>query len=232
MIRMTANALGLALMLAAGPADAAIFAFSGTRANVNVLNAPGTGRCAPLNTVNIAPGALSSSGTSNFGDFASTQNHCIPGPPNAMNPVRAVTDGIFEYAFAVGDSLFGTYSGTATFADGIVTGVENLIVTSGTGRFDGATGTITAIGTLGFAPNPGGPGSVGVFNGTVEGILDLPAVPEPATWGMMIGGFGMIGGTLRRRRQTSSMKLSRTRLAPAFSNSISSLLPSMAVTAP
>jgi len=31
--------------------------------------------------------------------------------------------------------------------------------------------------------------------------LDTPgAVPEPATWAMLIGGFGMVGGTLRRRR--------------------------------
>jgi len=26
-----------------------------------------------------------------------------------------------------------------------------------------------------------------------------PRVPEPATWAMMVGGFGMIGGALRRR---------------------------------
>jgi hypothetical protein len=25
-------------------------------------------------------------------------------------------------------------------------------------------------------------------------------VPEPATWAMMIGGFGLVGGALRRRR--------------------------------
>lgn len=30
------------------------------------------------------------------------------------------------------------------------------------------------------------------------------AVPEPATWAMMIGGFALIGGTLRRRRTTLS----------------------------
>ena len=28
-------------------------------------------------------------------------------------------------------------------------------------------------------------------------------VPEPATWAMMIGGFGMMGASLRRRRSTS-----------------------------
>ena len=32
----------------------------------------------------------------------------------------------------------------------------------------------------------------------VEG-LGTPAVPEPATWGMMLLGFGLVGGALRRR---------------------------------
>ncbi|WP_066721003.1 PEPxxWA-CTERM sorting domain-containing protein [Sphingomonas pituitosa] len=30
--------------------------------------------------------------------------------------------------------------------------------------------------------------------------LDFAAVPEPAAWGLMIGGFAMAGGALRRRR--------------------------------
>jgi|JI10StandDraft_1071094.scaffolds.fasta_scaffold01720_20 hypothetical protein len=36
-------------------------------------------------------------------------------------------------------------------------------------------------------------------DGFQHGYL-LTAVPEPASWAMMIGGFGMIGGALRRRR--------------------------------
>jgi hypothetical protein len=28
-------------------------------------------------------------------------------------------------------------------------------------------------------------------------------VPEPATWAMMVGGFGLIGGAMRRRQRTS-----------------------------
>jgi hypothetical protein len=28
------------------------------------------------------------------------------------------------------------------------------------------------------------------------------AVPEPASWAMMLGGFGLVGGALRRRRTT------------------------------
>lgn len=30
------------------------------------------------------------------------------------------------------------------------------------------------------------------------------AVPEPETWAMMIGGFGLIGGTLRRRNKIAT----------------------------
>ena len=32
--------------------------------------------------------------------------------------------------------------------------------------------------------------------------LDVASVPEPATWAMMIGGFGLAGAALRRRRAT------------------------------
>jgi hypothetical protein len=28
----------------------------------------------------------------------------------------------------------------------------------------------------------------------------LSSVPEPASWAMMLGGFGLIGGALRRRK--------------------------------
>jgi hypothetical protein len=36
------------------------------------------------------------------------------------------------------------------------------------------------------------------------GQVTLPGVPEPATWAMMIGGFGMVGGAMRRRRSMST----------------------------
>jgi hypothetical protein len=36
-----------------------------------------------------------------------------------------------------------------------------------------------------------------------SGTIDVAAVPEPAMWGMMIGGFAMGGAALRRRRATA-----------------------------
>jgi hypothetical protein len=34
---------------------------------------------------------------------------------------------------------------------------------------------------------------------TVTSVVPTPAVPEPASWAMMIAGFGLIGGAMRRR---------------------------------
>ncbi len=34
----------------------------------------------------------------------------------------------------------------------------------------------------------------------VNQLTYLAVVPEPATWGMMIGGFGLVGFAARRRR--------------------------------
>jgi hypothetical protein len=39
---------------------------------------------------------------------------------------------------------------------------------------------------------------------TFSGNFNVAAVPEPATWAMMIAGVGMAGGALRRRRVTKA----------------------------
>jgi hypothetical protein len=43
----------------------------------------------------------------------------------------------------------------------------------------------------------GNPGALATFT---EGNFQIAAVPEPATWGMMIAGFGLVGAAMRRRR--------------------------------
>jgi hypothetical protein len=48
--------------------------------------------------------------------------------------------------------------------------------------------------------------SIGFTNGSVSGVALYStgaAVPEPATWALMLGGFGFIGASMRRRHRTS-----------------------------
>ncbi len=43
-------------------------------------------------------------------------------------------------------------------------------------------------------------GTFGVIDGsTFQGFAFAPTVPEPATWAMMIAGFGLVGGSMRVR---------------------------------
>lgn len=108
----------------------------------------------------------------------------IQGPPPPPEADRAVVT-----AFLVGGGSFTTtLPGLALDGNG-----ENRISISGTAgeRFLGFSINLT--------PTGAGVGSLtqvrlgGVSNAAVA------AVPEPATWAMLILGFGAIGGSLRRR---------------------------------
>lgn len=46
-------------------------------------------------------------------------------------------------------------------------------------------------------------GTLGAFSASVSGNFSGSAVPEPASWALMVGGFGMLGATMRRRKPTT-----------------------------
>lgn len=187
--------LGLALPALAGAAD---LPFSGTFANTNPPGVVG-GRCAGA-TVTIGNfGPFFATGTSNFGNFTASQSHCLNGgPPIATGaPDTPYFDGRFTYSFAGGGTLSGTYTGLLSNAGatGVVDNVQNFLITGGTGRFADASGSFLGTGQLRFG---NGPPSATLTIG--RGIVSAPAVPEPATWTMLILGFVGVGAALRGRR--------------------------------
>jgi len=60
----------------------------------------------------------------------------------------------------------------------------------GTPIFMGVLNTIRVVGTTGLKG--------GSFSGTAT--FSATSVPEAATWAMMLGGFGLVGAVMRRRR--------------------------------
>ena len=168
------------------PAYAAPVVFTGQFSNDTPTPLPDASCAAGQVLVNFNPGNSTAAGTSNFGNFGPSQTHCIsPGQPYA---------GTFSFAFGIGDTLFGTTTGfmTPTAITGVVNSFNTYTVTGGTGQFAGASGVINGVGLLDRRP------ARPLNSLDLTGSLNLP-VPEPATWAMMVVGFGLLGGALRRR---------------------------------
>jgi len=109
----------------------------------------------------------------------------------------------FTGSDTLGDGVFLTpgigddFAGTATYADsanltdlglGFTVGADGLLRLEWFEDFNDTSVNPDAIwnsGTITFTYEPTG--------------VEAP-IPEPATWAMMIGGFGLMGGSLRRRR--------------------------------
>lgn len=101
---------------------------------------------------------------------------------------NALTLGNLVYSDATtpGQSL-----GTISAADGAV-----LIK-----LWNGATGDFTVTGDYTFTWTAGArPGGAALASQLK--LLELPVVPEPSTWAMMIAGFGLVGAAMRRRPAT------------------------------
>ena len=166
-------------------------AFTGSRFNQSPPASP-VGRCAPAFTLEINPIIGTSTGTSNFGAFTPTQSICVM-------PPAPLTNGLFTWAFASGDTLTGTYSGalTGVFNPAITSVLdvtENYVITGGTGLFAGATGNILGLGTVTFTP-----GILPFANINLNGTITT--VPEPATMLLLSTGLAGVGAAIKKRRK-------------------------------
>jgi hypothetical protein len=124
--------------------------------------------------------------------------------------------GIMDLAFDSHGTLYGvsgglytidTTTGAGTFVSGAGDGCLMAMTIKGgngyaTDYCNGNTplyslsltdGSTTAIGT--------GTGISGAMALTYEGVAG--GVPEPASWAMMVGGFGLVGGAMRSRRKAA-----------------------------
>ena len=188
--RLTPLLLAVVLGFTASPALAVPVPFTGVQSNDTPPPGPSPDCASGEVLVNITPENSTSAGTSNFGDFGASMRHCIALPRGTFS------GGEFLYEFELGDTLLGTYSGalTPTGTPLLLANAVDFIVTGGTGRFFGASGTFTGTGTLDLSL----PRSVSRLE--LSGTLDLQQVPEPAGLGLLAGGAAMLVMSLRRRR--------------------------------
>ena len=111
-------------------------------------------------------------------------------------------------------TLFGVTPGN-TGGFGTVFSLTKTGTLTTLATFDGSNGTVPygsliadALGTLyGVASFGGGPDDAGtVFSITGSGfdVGGTGAVPEPASWAMLIAGFGLTGAAMRRRRRVTA----------------------------
>jgi len=85
--------------------------------------------------------------------------------PHTVNTSTATGQGIYTFTAANGDTLTASFTGAAQQGP-IVHIVENAVITGGTGRFAGATGSFTA--RREFTP------ATGTVTGSFEGTISTP----------------------------------------------------------
>ena len=109
--------------------------------------------------------------------------------PTSLSVLASVDGGAFAN---VGNFTANTTFTSSTFDFTALTGTQSLIF-----RIVSNVTTTNQGGTFRVQNAAGGPVTL---SGDVALIPVTPGVPEAATWAMMIGGMGLAGGALRRRR--------------------------------
>ena len=144
---------------------------------------------------------------------------------NQLSFVMASNDATNDlgYTYAAGAySYSNDYQGVLKGGDGILWTSDDVFVNSGASNqlVDGLVGRGSGNSYAAYCPGctleqqqaalddvinyDGWPtqftGTYTLGSATGTGTFNIAAVPEPATWAMMIAGFGLVGGSLRSRR--------------------------------
>jgi len=180
-------AVACTLLLAAAPAQADVVSFTGSVSGSSFLVGPAPPECAPLPYQTHIDPATTVGHSDTFGDFHLSTFTCI-----ALGGGTSFGTFTIDF-FEVGDQFSGSFNGGSTPITSTLSSTDWLFtITGGTGRFGGASGIFEGTGTADTTTRP-----------THVVINFGPPVPEPATWALMLLGFGGIGFVLRRRPQLS-----------------------------
>lgn len=151
---------------------------------------------AKCGSVSDAAGCLFEGNMGNVGDAADaqTQYNALRNPDIVLDFLGKSDGGFGTVTYDDATNTVGTWSAPGFTIDylAVKSGPEFVLykVTDNKWDTDGLTnkkGTRQALSHL-----------------TFFGTRSVAAVPEPATWAMMIGGFGMVGGSMRYRRRSKS----------------------------
>lgn len=104
----------------------------------------------------------------------------------------------FNVATASIGGTFAADDSATIFLNGVQVGAVNQGGLSFLTNFTINSGFVAGVNTLTFSALNSGAGPTGV-NVVVAGTADVSAVPEPAVWGLMVAGFGLVGVASRRR---------------------------------
>ncbi len=151
-------------------------------------------------TLNKAPGTVTFTSTEELINLANGQARVAAVDGSLNNPLTITFSGglISALEFDINALTNGdvTFSLTGGDSDGQVSGPFS-IDKNGSNFFNAFNGTFSGL-TMSFG-NGATVEDVRQWRLTAPGITT--PVPEPATWGMMILGVGMIGSVLRRRQR-------------------------------
>jgi len=157
---------------------------TGTTVTGTLNNAPGTVEFSSSQTLMTDANGQARVAAENGGLTAPLDISFTGGLLNALEfNLNALTGGTVSFAFTGGDS------------NGFTTGPLTLGA-NGANFFNVSGGTFDRI-SISFGDNAS---LQDISQIRLTGAGAIGAVPEPATWGLMILGFGAIAGTMRRRR--------------------------------
>jgi hypothetical protein len=208
-----------ASVLAAASAPAAITVYTSQSAFLAAVGTPGVDTFETLSITSTTQSPITRTAGS-YGYTASVSTTSFFGAgTNADHwlSTNTATDTITFGAFTGGVSaLGGFFFGSdinGAFASGSVTltatDASGTVLQTITGANQGSFLGFVSDGALSLATlSAAQAGSTVLWptanNLTLAGAATAPAaVPEPATWAMFIGGFGLIGSTMRRRQRTT-----------------------------